>query len=115
MTESESYLQSSCVIWLWNTRPETRNLLCYNLNNSRNKIDGAKNKALGLIPGRADLEFLWNGKAHFIEIKTETGTQQPNQKDWEKTIKQAGFTYTVIRSLAEFQTLINKILDEYTS
>jgi sulfur relay (sulfurtransferase) complex TusBCD TusD component (DsrE family) len=87
-----------------------RGLLCYNLNNSRNKIDGARNKAKGLIAGRSDLVLYYQGKAYMIEIKTPDGSQQPAQKEWQQLITAQGFQYHICRSLSEFQSLITCIL-----
>jgi hypothetical protein len=41
-----------------------------------------------------------------IEFKTETGTQKPEQKDWEEIITKQGFEYHIIRSFEQFQQLI---------
>ena len=104
--QSEIKLQSSCFLWHWNTYPNERGLLCYNLNNSANKIQGNQNKALGLIKGRSDMVYYKNGKAIMIEFKTETGTQKPEQKYWEEIITKQGFEYHIIRSFEQFQQLI---------
>jgi hypothetical protein len=71
--DSESKLQTDCYVWFHNTYPKLRGLLCYNLNNSRNKIDGAKNKALGLIAGRSDMVLYRDGVATMIEFKIRDG------------------------------------------
>jgi hypothetical protein len=104
--QSEIKLQSTCFLWFHNTYPNERGLLCYNLNNSANKIQGNQNKALGLIKGRSDMVYYKNGKAIMIEFKTETGTQKPEQKDWEEIMTKQGFEYHIIRSFEQFQQLI---------
>jgi len=96
-------------MWAWNTLPETRMLLCYNLNNSKNKIDGNLNKGKGLIAGRSDFTFYWNKTAYFIEMKTETGTQDPAQKAFQRVVEGAGFKYTICRNLINFQEIIKSI------
>lgn len=104
---SENKIQSECFKWHWNTYPEQRGLLCYNLNNSRNKIDGMQNKALGLIKGRSDMVYYHPLRgAIMIEFKTDTGVQSPEQKEWEKKITNAGYQYHIIRSLTQFKKLI---------
>ena len=100
---SESTLQAACFQWAWNDRPQTRRLLAYNLNNSASRLAGARNKALGLIAGRADMELLWDGRLHYAELKTDTGRQSPDQVRFEQTVTAHGATYTVIRSVAEFK------------
>jgi hypothetical protein len=106
--QSEISLQSQSFIWHWNNYPNERGLLCYNLNNSANKIQGNQNKALGLIKGRSDMVYYKNGKAIMLEFKTETGTQSKEQKEWEKRIKEEGFEYHIIRTFYDFTKLINE-------
>jgi len=109
--KSEQAIQSECVVWLWNNHPETRGLFCYNLGNSKNAIDGAKNKGMGLISGRSDTVLYWGAVAYMIEFKTDDGRQGKSQIDWQLLIEKQGFKYFVVRSLAEFQKLIVNILD----
>ena len=99
---SEVKIQSQIFQWHWNNYPEERGLLCYNLNNSANKIQGNQNKALGLIKGRSDMVYYYNGTAVMIELKNATGKQSKEQIQWEATIKKAGFQYIVMRSLQDF-------------
>ena len=107
---SEERLQSECFVWFWNTFPALRGLLSYNLNNSKNRIDGSRNRALGLTKGRSDMEFNYNKKTYFIEFKTPTGRQSTAQKKWQKTVESQGFEYYLVRSFDEFKKLITKIL-----
>ena len=106
----EDKIQAECFQWSWNELPETRKLICYNLNNSKNKIDGNLNKAKGLIKGRADLTFYWKGKAYFLECKTKTGKQRPGQPEFQKVVESNGFDYYIFRSLEEFQKIIKSII-----
>ena len=76
---SEVKIQSQIFQWHWNNYPEERGLLCYNLNNSANKIQGNQNKALGLIKGRSDMVYYYNGTAVMIELKNATGKQSKEQ------------------------------------
>jgi hypothetical protein len=109
LKKTEDRIQSECYIWFHNSFPDYRGLLCYNLNNSKNRIDGARNKALGLQAGRADMTFYWKGTAYFFELKTEIGTQQPVQKTWMLQMLSHGFEYHIIRDLETFQNIINQI------
>jgi len=102
----EARIQQECYIWFHNTFPELRGCLCYNLNNSKNKIDGSRNKSLGLQKGRSDMVLYLNGKAIMVEFKTPTGKQSQAQKKWQKTIEGQGFKYMIIRSKEEFKILI---------
>lgn len=107
---SEDKIHQDCFVWFHNTYPHLRGLLCYNLNNSRNRIDGARNKAKGLQPGRSDLVFYYSGTAYMIEMKTPDGSQEPAQKVWEAKVREQGFNYYICRSLSEFQSIILAIL-----
>ena len=102
---SEVKIQSQIFQWHWNNYPDERGLLCYNLNNSANKIDGNRNKALGLIKGRADMVYYYNGSAIMIELKNAKGKQSKDQIEWQKLLESQGFKYVVIRSLEEFREL----------
>jgi len=108
---SEDQLQQSIYIWFHNTFPEKRGLLCYNLNNSKNKIDGNLNRSKGLQAGRSDLVYYRKGRAYMIELKTESGSQEPAQKKWESLIKSEGFIYVIIRDLPSFKAFIKKVDD----
>jgi hypothetical protein len=107
---TEIQIQAQSYVWFHNNFPSLRGLLCYNLNNSKNKIDGNQNKSLGLQKGRSDMVFYYRGSAYFFEFKTETGVQSKEQKEWEAKVTKQGFQYFIIRSVAEFQTELNKLL-----
>lgn len=108
--DSEDKLHQDCYVFFHNAYPDLRGLLCYNLNNSKNKIDGSRNRAKGLQQGRSDLELNYKGRTFFIELKTENGFQSPEQKAWQILVESHGFEYYIVRSLAEFQQLLSKIL-----
>lgn len=108
MQQSEIKLHASCFQYHWNTYPNERGLLCYNLNNSRNVIDGAQNRALGLIKGRSDMVYYCpDGRAKMIEFKTESGYQSKEQLTWQKTIESSGYIYVVVRTFDDFKTLMH--------
>jgi hypothetical protein len=107
---SEAKLQSDCYLWFHQQYPEYRGLLCYNLNNSRSKIQAMTDRSLGLQPGRSDLVLYYKSIAYMLEAKTQTGKQEPNQKVWQAKIVNAGFTYQIFRSKEEFICLILSII-----
>lgn len=107
---SESSLHAQCYIFFHNTYPKLRGLLSYNLNNSRNKIDGNKNLAMGLQKGRADFELLCNGTVVFIEMKTDSGVQSPDQIKWQKIVESRGYLYLICRSLDEFKGIVRRLI-----
>ena len=100
---SEVKIQSQIFQWHWNNYPKERGLLCYNLNNSANKIDGNRNKALGLIKGRSDMVYYYKGSAIMLELKTAKGKQSKEQIQWQELLESNGFCYLVLRSLEEFK------------
>lgn len=111
MKESENRIQSKSFQYHWNKYPNERGLLCYNLNNSRNEIDGNQNKGLGLIKGRADMTYYHPSETVFLEFKTEDGKQSPMQKDWQSLVERNGFKYIVVRSFEQFKKLIDEKFD----
>ena len=110
---SESTLQARCFQHAWNYYPQSRKLLCYNLNNSKNKVDGARNKAMGLIAGRSDMVLYWKGKAHMLEFKQPGEKQSKAQLEWQRIVIGQGFSYTIIASFDEFIETLDSIL-KYT-
>jgi hypothetical protein len=108
--QTEGRLQQECFMWCWNERPETRGLLCYNLGNSKNRIDGNQNRSKGLIKGRADFSFYWSGKAYFIEMKTAGGRQHEEQKKWQAVVEKHGFSYLLCRDRKNFMEIIDGII-----
>ena len=108
--KSEHRVQQEIIIWFHNEYPSLRGLLCYNNNNSEGGYKGAKNKYLGIVPGRSDLVLYYKGEAIMIELKNETGTQKPLQKKWEALVRKQGFSYVIIRSLEEFKNMIKGMI-----
>jgi len=105
--ETEAYIQGQCVMWLWNTHPETRGRLFLIDNNPLNKIDGARRKAMGMVAGVSDLIYLRDGLPPLcIEMKDESGRQSEAQANWQKVAESVGCTYVIVRSLEEFKEVI---------
>lgn len=110
---AEERLQTEMYMWYHNTFPDFRGLLCCNYNNSVNKIAGSRNKGMGIQRGRSDLVLYWQGIASHVEVKTPTGEQSDAQIAWQKLIESQGFSYYVVRSLQEFQSLIYKLFSQF--
>ena len=106
----ETRLQKSCFAWAVFKHPNTRGLLCYNLNNSANARAGRMNRELGLTPGRSDLVLYWKGKAYMFELKAPLGRQTPSQKEWQNLIEEQGFNYFIIRTLDDFMRIFEQII-----
>ncbi len=105
----EEKLQAQCTQWFWNTYPEHRRLLHCNMNNSHNRVAGAHAKAVGVVAGISDLEFVWR-KVYFIELKTATGVQKPEQIEFEQKVEKLGHIYLVIRTFEEFKRTICNLI-----
>jgi hypothetical protein len=104
---NELQLQAQIFQYHWNTRPSERGLLFHVNNKARNSIEGAKFKALGVIPGVSDLVYLkTEGKPVLIELKIEKGTQSEHQKKWQQLVLKAGYRYEICRSLEDFIKLL---------
>lgn len=104
---TEIQLQSSAFLNLWNKRPELRGRVFAINQNSHNRIKGALNKSLGVMPGVADMAYLIQGSIVWIEWKTETGRQSPEQKSFEQMVTRLGMRYYIVRSESEFLEVIN--------
>jgi VRR-NUC domain len=71
-----------------------------------------KNKKSGLRSGLPDLFILIKGKVYFIEMKTEIGVLQPNQKKWIKLLNQKEIIAFVACSLEEVKLILKDIWEE---
>lgn len=108
---TEDQLQALCFKTFWNENPTLRKLLFSVPNGGlRSKREAQKFKSTGTVAGVSDLIFLYKGKCYLIEMKTEKGTQQKNQKEWESLVKSHGFDYFICRSLEQFQSIIQSII-----
>ena len=109
MDISEAKIQSSCVTWLWNERPETRGCFFSVNNNSEHVGRATLRKSLGLVAGVSDTFLVWGGKSYAIEFKTEKGKQSKRQEWWQGVIESHGVEYVIIRRLDEFKEFIFKV------
>lgn len=109
----ENRIQYEIVSWF-------RNNYCLKIHNPRCIIFSVPNErsntnelsrmmATGLLSGVSDLIVILPSRILFIECKNETGKQQNTQIDFMQSITSLGFEYHVVRSLKDFQTLINKV------
>lgn len=108
---SEDRLQQECYMWFHNHFPYLRGLLFHVPNGgARNPIEGKKFKAIGVVPGVADLLFMYKGTTYCLELKTEKGKQSKKQENWQELVESHNFKYYVVRSLDAFQMHINLIV-----
>lgn len=107
--QSESNLQSKCVMWFRNeycrTNIETPCVIFSVPNeNNYNKIN------TGVLAGVSDIIVLVPNGVIFCEFKTETGKQTDKQKAFEESVNKLGFNYHIIRSFDQFKNLIESYL-----
>ena len=110
---TEHQLQAQCTQWYWNEYRFTtwKRMLHCNDNNSINKIEGNKKKALGVISGVSDLELIADGgQTWYIELKLPGEDQSPEQIEFMKAARERGHIYIIIYSFVEFQKLIKQII-----
>lgn len=56
-------------------------------------------KKMGYVKGQSDLIIVTKKEIIFAEIKSATGKQSPEQKQFQKTIEALGYKYIIFRSL----------------
>lgn len=123
-TQSEDQIQAEIYQFYNNsyclTHHENRNLIFAVPNGGlRSKVEAMKLKSTGTLAGVSDLIIYHHKKIEelgvmtvlniFVEVKTETGNQSKEQKQFEARVTKMGFRYVIVRSLDEFKQIINKI------
>lgn len=109
MNRDEDKLQSEIVQWysLEYGRKHDKCLFLIN-NNAKKTIEIMRLKALGLKSGVSDLGLIVPKKTIYVELKTSKGIQGPEQKEFERQLKEFEGEYFLIRSLEEFKLLCKK-------
>jgi hypothetical protein len=104
---TEAQMQRKAFLNLWESRPDLRGRVFAINNNSVGNVRGGKNKALGVVAGVADMCYLKpEGQTCWIEWKTETGRQSPEQIKFQALCLSLGHEYHIVRSEAEFLAVI---------
>lgn len=104
---SEQQMQVFCVRWFSDYFPSERGMLHCNNNNSSSRVEGNKNKALGVTPGVSDLELVMkHGQVAFIELKLAKGKLSEDQIKWRQKVMQRGHLYMTAFSFEEFKKII---------
>jgi hypothetical protein len=113
--KSESRIQQEIIFWFRNnycTKLHEPQCAIFSVpNEGKNAKEQAAKIATGLMSGVSDLIVLLPGmRVLFIEVKDAKGTQKPKQKIFERIVTALGFPYYLVRSLEEFQKIIEKHL-----
>lgn len=119
----ESRLQQQCVAWFRAQYPQYAMLLTHPANEGNgNRVSGAIHKAEGTVRGVPDLLLfvpsvfgtgVYEGLACHglgIEMKTATGRQSQEQKDFQLAFETARYGYRIVRSLEEFREVVTGYL-----
>ena len=110
--QTEDQLQQKCVFWFNNEYPKFRGCLFHVPNGGmRNAREAKKFKQMGTVRGVADLLLMVGACTYCIELKKKGGRQSKSQEAWEKQIRNNGFDYVIVKSLAEFKAFVAPILD----
>ena len=115
-TLSEAAVQQRIFMYHWNTYKDERGRLYHNNNNSHSRKKGAIMKGQGVVPGVADLTYLYLdddlcGRVAYLEVKLPGERQSQKQKEWQKTVDCLGFDYFIIRSIADFEAVRDMLVD----
>lgn len=102
----EEQMQAYCCTWFWNTFISERRMLHCNMNNAFNRQKGSEAKALGVVRGVSDTEFIDFGEVWFIEFKMPGGIQSPEQIDFMNKVLTRGHKYIILYSFEEFHHFI---------
>jgi len=110
--KTEARVQQEIVMWF-------RNTYCRATNNPRCQIFSVPNErsntkeqmrmlATGLLSGVSDLIVMLPGEVLFVEVKDAVGRQSAKQMDFQERAESLGFEYFLVRSLEDFQKIIQK-------
>ena|SRR5690606_33169571 len=72
----------------------------------------SRRRASGVVPGIPDMILVHSGRVYGFELKTETGTVSKEQEKVHAVWKEDGTPVYVIRSLEEFQQVVERILEK---
>lgn len=108
MRHIESKIQQTIIKYVRGLYPSCL-IYCIPNGARRNKISGGILKKEGLTAGVADLHLIYKKKIYFIEVKSETGSQSKEQKQFQKFVIEQGFEYWLVRSVDEVITKIEAI------
>lgn len=114
MRHEESQTQRACVKWFRLVYPKLARLLFAVPNGGKRGIrEAAIMKAEGVVAGVADLLLLIPSKEYHalaIEMKTDKGKQNENQKLWQEDFEKSGGKYVISRSFDDFRKHIEDYL-----
>jgi hypothetical protein len=97
--------------WLDKTGLWSRLLIFHVANERKGSIGAAMHfKRMGVRPGVADWLVFRPGRSIAIENKDDKGKQRADQEKFQRQWEAAGNAYHVVRTLAEFQSIVNALV-----
>lgn len=107
----ETCLQMHQKQWLDKTGLWSRLLIFHVANERKGSIGAAMHfKRMGVRPGVADWLVFRPGRSIAIENKDDKGKQRADQEKFQRQWEAAGNAYHVVRTLAEFQSIVNALV-----
>lgn len=98
--KTEQQMQAAFVMWFSQEFPSERRMLHCNMNNSWDRIEGNKAKAMGVVDGNSDMELAAPaGVTFWIELKLPGKMQSPNQVIFMQKLLERGHKYIVFDDL----------------
>lgn len=110
VVNDETCLQMHCWAWTQKTYPA---LLIFHVANERQAAVQyhIKLKRLGVLKGTPDfLAFPTDGRKIAIELKDDEGEQKIEQIKFQKRWERTGGFYYIVRTLAEFQSIVHAMM-----
>ncbi|MES2593182.1 MAG: VRR-NUC domain-containing protein [Bacteroidota bacterium] len=115
MIQTENKIQQDIVLWFNNNyclkHHSPRFIILSIPNDSINSIETKRKVNTGLLRGASDLIIVFPDRPLWIEVKTPTGSQSTDQKVFEERVKELGYQYELVRSLEQFQEVVNKAIN----
>ncbi len=113
MQQSESAIQASIFTWFSNAyclKHHNPRWVILSIPNggTRHRLEAMTLKATGLLPGASDLVIIGPQITLWVEVKTDTGKQSPEQIDFQSRIEALGHTYLLVRSLEGFKEIVRQ-------
>ena len=106
--KGEEYeLQSACVKWF---RLQYPDYLLFSVPTEATYRNKNYFSMLGSLAGVSDLICIIPNHIMFIEMKSKTGRQSLEQKQFQQRVTSLGFEYHLIRSFDDFHNLIQSKL-----
>ncbi len=110
---SHDQLQGKCLLWFRNEFLDQKYLMHANINNSRDKKQGNRRRAIGVVAGVLDLEYFRKGILYFFDFKVGKDRFSQAQREFMDQVIAEGAICYAIRCLEEFQNIIREINNDH--